>query len=325
MKKNLLFLSLFIILLVFSEKGLSQVYKEKSKSEKLAAAKKVNSKGFASKNSDTTWKWLSAEWFTVGASSIMNSNWIESSENSSDFSFQAQWFLNYSNRNRKFRWDNQLETGIAYHQKGDAPGVTSNDKINFVTKANYRANKKSRFFYSVLFALNSTYLDNVDSKGNVLKGFMKPGSLEFGPGINYMNKSGSISIFGSPITKKTIYVSGMGTEFNALKKKEKIPYDETQYQELGFLVNSVVLFDITPSIAYTGNYDLFSDYKHHPENVFINLHNTFRFTIGKFLALSWGLNFIYDDHLYPGPQLKSELGLTFSPRISGKVPVRSKK
>jgi hypothetical protein len=133
-----------------------------------------------------------------------------------------------------------------------------------------------------------------------------------------------LTIFASPFTNKTIYVSGMGSEFNALKKKEKIPYDQTKYEELGFLVNSVVQVDISPTIAYTGNYDLFSDYKHHPENVFVNLHNTFRFTIGKFLALSWGLNFIYDDHLFPGPQFKSEIGLTFSPRISGRVSVKTK-
>jgi hypothetical protein len=176
-----------------------------------------------------------------------------------------------------------------------------------------------------LFALNSTFLDNVDAKGNVTKGWMEPGTIEFGPGINFKNKSGSVSIFGSPITKKTIYVIGMGKEYNNLKKKEKIFYDETQYQELGFLINSTVLFDITPSIAYTGNYDLFSDYLHHPENVFINLHNTFRFALGKNLALTWGLNFIYDDHLYAGPQFKSELGLTFSPKIQTKTPTKPKK
>jgi len=114
----------------------------------------------------------------------------------------------------------------------------------------------------------------------------------------------------------------MGKEYNNLKKKEKIFYDETEYREFGFLINSVVLFDITPSIAYTGNYDLFSDYLHNPENVFINLHNTFRFALGKNLALTWGLNFIYDDHLYAGPQFKSELGLTFSPKIMTKTPTK---
>jgi len=321
MKNTFYFLSIITLLLIFSEKGLTQT---KSKAEQLAAAKKISSKGNTSKNSDTTWKWLSQEWFTVGASSIANKDWVESSDNSTDFSFQAQWFLNYQNKTRKFRWDTQLETGIAYHQKNDDPGKFSSDKINLTTKFNYRSSKKSKLFYSVFVGLNTTYLDNLDTKGNVLKGFMKPGSFEFGPGINYINKSNTLTIFVSPFTKKTIYVSGMGSEFNALKKKEKIPYDQTEYQEAGFLVNSIVQVDLSPTIAYTGNYDLFSDYKHHPENVFVNLHNTFRFAIGKFLALSWGLNFIYDDHLFPGPQFKSEIGLTFSPRISGKVPMKKK-
>ena len=325
MKNKFYFLLLFISLAIFSNNVLGQEYEEKSRADKLAAAKKVNSRGLALKNADTTWTWLSAEWFTVGGNTVDKYDWVESFDDSHDFSAQAQLFLYYQNRNRKFRWENMLETGIAYHQKGDAPGKYSSDKINFLTKVNYRVSKKSKFFYSALFALNSTFLDNVDAKGNVTKGWMEPGTIEFGPGINFKNKSGSVSIFGSPFTKKTIYVIGMGKEYNNLKKKEKIFYDETEYREFGFLINSVVLFDITPSIAYTGNYDLFSDYLHNPENVFINLHNTFRFALGKNLALTWGLNFIYDDHLYAGPQFKSELGLTFSPKIMTKTPTKPKK
>jgi len=151
---------------------------------------------------------------------------------------------------------------------------------------------------------------------------MEPGTIEFGPGINFKNTSGSLSIFGSPFTKKTIYVNGFGPQFEVLKKKEKIFFDETEYREFGFLVNATIIKDLTKTISYTGNYDLFSDYLHNPENIFINMRNLVRFKLGKDLALTWALNFIYDDHVYQGPQFKSELGLTFSPKIQTKTPTK---
>lgn len=335
MKNKLHFLLLFTILLISSQTIFGQVEEKKeekveeiedaSRSQKLADTKKATSKGISLKNTDTDWRWLAAQWYTLGGNSVNKYDWVESYEDSRAFNAQAQLFLVYQNKNLKFRWENQLETGISYSQKGEEPGKYSSDKIFYLTKANYRISKKSKFFYSALFALNSTFLDNVDAKGNITKGWMTPGTIEFGPGINYKNKPGSVSIFGSPFTKKTVYVIGSGNEYNTIKKKEKIFSNETEYRQFGFLVNSIILFDITKSISYQGNYDLFSDYLHDPENVFVNMHNTFRFALGKNLALSWGLNFIYDEHLYSGPQFKSELGLTFSPKIQTKVPTKRKK
>jgi hypothetical protein len=320
MKKNIYLILLFSCLFISSKNVLGQ-----SKSDKLGAAAKVNSRGMALKNSDTTWSWLSAEWFTVSANSIDKIDWIESNEQSHDYSAQAQLFLYYQNRNRRLRWENQAETGIAYKQSGDKPGVYSADKINALTKLSYRTSKKSKFSYSMLLAVNTTFLDVADSKGNVTKGFFEPGTLEFGPGINFLNKKATLSLFFSPATKKTIYVIGDGPKYDNLKKKEKIKNGENYYREFGTLINATFLTDISPKLAYTGNYDFYSDYLHNPENIFINLRNTFRYSLSQSIALTWSLNYIYDDHLYAGSQLKSELGVGFNPKILTKIPTKFKK
>ena len=300
-----------------------QEIEEKSRKDKMAAAQKVNSSGLALKNTDTTWTWLSAQWITLGGNAQDKFDWLEAEDDQHSFNAQVQLFLYYQNRNRKFRWENQFETGISYLQKGEIdPGTYAGDKLNFLTKVSYRISKKSKFSYSALFNMNTTFLERADAKGNVTKGFMEPGSIEFGPGINYRNNPGSLSIFGSPFTKKTIYVIGMGEEYNQLKQKEKIFYDETEYREFGFLVNATIIKDLSKSISYTGNWDFFSDYLHNPENIFINMRNLVRFKLGKDLALTWALNFIYDDHVWEGPQFKSEIGLTFSPKIQTKTPTK---
>ena len=145
--KNKFYFLLFITGLLFlSQNIFGQEYEEKSRTEKMAAAQKVNNAGLALKNADTTWTWLSAQWITLGGNAQDKFDWLEAEDDQHSFNAQAQIFLYYQNRNRKFRWENQFETGISYLQKGEVdPGTYAGDKLNFLTKVSYRISKKSKF------------------------------------------------------------------------------------------------------------------------------------------------------------------------------------
>jgi hypothetical protein len=185
-----------------------------------------------------------------------------------------------------------------------------------LTKLSYQVSKKSKFSYAALLSVNTSYRDVVDAKGNVKSGWFTPGTMEYGLGINYLKtvKKDRFSIFVSPTTFKTIYVLGNEDVYRQLKLKEKIKGNADTYQEFGTLVNASILYNITPKIAYQANLDLYSDYLHKPENIFINSRNTFRFAFTSSFALSWALNIVYDDHLFAGPQVLSQLGFTLSPK-----------
>ncbi|NQW76581.1 MAG: DUF3078 domain-containing protein, partial [Cytophagales bacterium] len=157
--KNKFYFLLFITGLLFlSQNIFGQEYEEKSRTEKMAAAQKVNNAGLALKNADTTWTWLSAQWITLGGNAQDKFDWIEAEDDQHSFNAQAQIFLYYQNRNRKFRWENQFETGISYLQKGEIdPGTYAGDKLNFLTKVSYRISKKSKFSYSALLNINTTF------------------------------------------------------------------------------------------------------------------------------------------------------------------------
>jgi len=280
------------------------------------AAKTMGQKS-ALTTTDTSWTWLAAQWYTVSGNAINKSNWLESPNNSLAYNAQAQLFLYYQNKNRRVKWENQVETGLAYSQNNtDLPGVYTGDKVFGLTKLSYQVSKKSKFSYAALLSVNTSYRDVVDAKGNVKSGFFTPGTMEYGLGINYLKtvKKDRFSIFVSPTTFKTIYVLGNEDVYRQLKLKEKIKGNADTYQEFGTLVNASVLYNITPKIAYQANLDLYSDYLHKPENVFINSRNTFRFSFTSNFALSWALNIVYDDHLFAGPQVLSQLGFTLSPK-----------
>jgi hypothetical protein len=48
-------------------------------------------------------------------------------------------------------------------------------------------------------------------------------------------------------------------------------------------------------LTYTGKLDLFSNYKHNPQNVDLYMTNLFAAKITKVLAITYSLTLIYDD------------------------------
>ena len=91
------------------------------------AAKTMGQKS-ALTTTDTSWTWLAAQWYTVSGNAINKSNWLESPNNSLAYNALAQLFLYYQNKNRRVKWENQVETGLAYSQNNtDLPGVYTGD------------------------------------------------------------------------------------------------------------------------------------------------------------------------------------------------------
>jgi len=77
--------------------------------------------------------------------------------------------------------------------------------------------------------------------------------------------------------------------------------------------------DFGKSITYKGRLDLFSNYRHKPENTDIFMTNYFSFKINKYFSATYNLDLIYDDDVKlfgkegksPALQLKSIIGIGF--------------
>src|SRR5205807_5118870 len=83
--------------------------------------------------------------------------------------------------------------------------------------------------------------------------------------------------------------------------------------EIGAFVTINYLKALNKTVGYKGRLDLFSNYKHNPQNIDVFMSNMFTTKLSKILSASWSLDLIYDDdvrlfgpnHNSPALQLKS--------------------
>ena len=86
--------------------------------------------------------------------------------------------------------------------------------------------------------------------------------------------------------------------------------------EFGAFASANYIKEISPSIQYRGRLDLFSNYRHNPQNIDLFMTNVFSVNLFKLLSASWNIDFIYDDDVRifgkrgtsPALQIKSLIG-----------------
>jgi len=75
--------------------------------------------------------------------------------------------------------------------------------------------------------------------------------------------------------------------------------------------------EFNKTLSYKGRLDLFSNYKHNPQNIDLYMTNALNVKLNKILALTWSVDLIYDDDVRlfgptqtsAGLQLKSLVGV----------------
>ena len=65
--------------------------------------------------------------------------------------------------------------------------------------------------------------------------------------------------------------------------------------EFGAFLTASYLRDITPNVTYKARLDLFSNYRHNPQNIDVFMTNMLALKISKVFTASWNVDLIYDD------------------------------
>jgi hypothetical protein len=90
--------------------------------------------------------------------------------------------------------------------------------------------------------------------------------------------------------------------------------------ELGAFASATYITDMEQKVSYKGRLDLFSNYRHNPQNIDIFFSNIMAVKLSKVLAATWNVDLIYDDDVRlfgengtaPAVQLKSLVGAGLS-------------
>ncbi len=123
-----------------------------------------------------------------------------------------------------------------------------------------------------------------------------------------------LSIFVSPVTSRWVIVND-----DTLSSKGKYGVDtgRKSENEIGAFVTINYTKNLNKVVTYKGRLDLFSNYKHNPQNIDIYMSNFFAAKLSKVFSATWSVDLIYDDDVKlfgkdqnsAGLQIKSLIGV----------------
>src|SRR5260221_2413016 len=235
--------------------------------------------------------WRTGGMYSLNLSQGSLSNWAAGGE---DFSLSLSSLMNLYAfyKKEKYSWDNTFDFNIGYIKTTSLGSRKNDDRFDLLSKYGYGISNKVSV--AVLANLRSQFFKGYTYPGNVKtfsSTFMAPGYLLLGVGLDYKpNKD--LSIFFSPATARWVIVKDTALSNKGLygvtpRKKTNL--------EFGAFVSINYFKEFNKILAYKGRLDLFSNYRHNPQNVDLYMTNTLNARISKILSATWGLDLIYDD------------------------------
>lgn len=302
MKKTFLFFSVVLI-------ALSTLAQDQTVQSLKADASKTITKDPA----DTLPKaWQTGGLFSLNLAQGSLSNWAAGGDK---FSFSVNAFINAHAyyKNGKNSWDNNLDFYLGYVKTTSLGTRKNDDRIDFLSKYGYALNDKLNI--SGLFNLRTQFFKGYTYPDATTKiytsKFFAPAYILLSPGLDY-HPVKNLSIFVSPATARWIIVNDTTlSTLYGVDAGKKSQFQFGAYASINYTAN------LGKSVTYAGKLDLFSNYKHNPQNVDLYMTNLFAVKLSKVLSATWSLSLIYDDDvrqfgdygLSPGLQLQSLFGV----------------
>lgn len=212
----------------------------------------------------------------------------------------------------KNSWTNNLNVQYGYLKTSGLDGRKSADLIDLVSL--YGHSVSSKLDVSALFRLRTqgfkgyTYGEDADGKETkeMTSNFFAPAYITLAPGITYKPFK-NFNLFVSPVAARALVVANQELADQGAYGVDTGKQVKFQF---GFLLNASYNANITKTISYTGNLELYSNYLQDPQNVYIFMTNTFAAKLTKALAVTWNFNLAYDDLYRPvagkGPKLQTQ-------------------
>lgn len=263
--------------------------------------KKASSKSIVKDPNDTipkTWKKGGLFNFSFGQTSL--SNWAAGGDN---LQLNVNVFLNlyaFYLKDRK-AWDNSLDLALGFIKTTSLGSRKSDDKIDFTSKYGYKLTPASKWYAGALFNFRTQFAPGFNypnaTTSTKISEFLSPGYVLLSLGLEYKPNQ-NFSLFLSPITSRWVIVTATGLNHLTPTLKGNVygvPSGKTINNEIGAYLNASYMKEVVTNLTYKGKLDLFSNYKHNPQNVDVYMTNLLSANVFKGLSFNLGLDLIYDD------------------------------
>lgn len=285
-----------------------------------AAVKTLKSESLksVSKNeSDTANKfWKKGGLYSLNLSQGSLNNWAAGGEK---FSLAVNSLLSLYAfyKKDKHSWDNTFDFNLGYVKTTSLGSRKNDDRFDLLSKYGHAIT--SKVSVATLFNLRSQFFKGYTYPGNVktyVSNFMAPGYVLLSLGLDY-KPTKHLSIFLSPVTARWVIVKDTALSNKGLYGVT--PGKKSNF-EFGAFASLNYFKEFNKVLTYKGRLDLFSNYKHNPQNVDLYMTNALNIKISKVLSATWSVDLIYDDDVRlfgpnqtsPALQLKSLVGVGLS-------------
>lgn len=279
--------------------------------------KKSSERSIKKDASDTTKKvWKTGGFFNLNGGQTSLSNWAAGGD---DFSLTVNSQLSTFGffKKDKHSWDNTLDINLGYINTTSMKGRKNDDRIDLLSKYGYAIGPK--WNVGMLFNFRSQlfkgYAYDKNNNRTLNSDFLSPGYILLSPGVDYKPNS-NFSVFISPASVRWTIVANDSLSSVGAYSVDKNKHIKT---ELGAFASANYIKDFNKTVSFKSRLDLFSNYLHNPKNVDIYWINMINVKLTKALALTYGLDIIYDDDVKifgpaknkPATQLRSMFGAGF--------------
>lgn len=268
--------------------------------------------------------WKKGGLFNLNINQGSLTNWAAGGDK---FSFSVASNLNVYAfyKKGKNNWDNVLDLAYGYVNTTSLGGRKSDDRINLTTKYGYEIGK--HLFLSALLDVRTQFTDGFlyssdTAKPTLVSRFFAPAYVLLSPGFDY-KPSDQLSVFLSPVTARYVIVAD---DYLAAQGAFGVDTGKHVKNELGAYLTINWTKTLAKNIVYKTRLDLFSDYKHNPQNIDLFWTNTLNLQVNKYIAANISVDMIYDDDvkvfenektgvLGPRLQVKQVIGVGFTAKF----------
>ena len=276
-----------LLLLLILSPGFLFAQDQKVKDLRTEADKSV--KKDPADTSTRTWKKGGIYALNISQGSL--NNWAAGGDNFS-LSVNSLLSLYAFHKKDKKSWDNTFDFNFGYVNTTSLGSRKNDDRFDLLSKYGYALNPKLNI--AGLFNLRSQFFKGYTYDNDIRtisSNFMAPGYVLLSLGFDY-KATKNLSIFLSPATARWVIVRDTALSNKGLYGVEP---GKKSALEFGAFATIGYLKEFNKFITYKGRLDLFSNYRHNPQNVDLFMSNILNAKLGKVFAVSWGVDLIYDD------------------------------
>lgn len=211
-------------------------------------------------------------------------------------------------------WDNTFDFNYGFVRTTSLGSRKNDDRLDLFSKYGYAIS--SHWHAAALANFRTQFFKGYTYDGGVRtlsSRFLAPAYLLLGVGFDY-KPAASFSLYMSPVTAR---LTILRDDSLSAKGAYGVTPGEDVHTEYGAFLSAGYIKTFSPTLAYKGRLDLFSNYRNKPGNVDLFMTNIFSVNLIRALSATWNVDLIYDDDVRlfgpdktsPGLQVKSLVGV----------------